>query len=317
VAPLLALSDHSTLQGLHEDGSVVWGAGDSGNRIRSTVPSAGVPTRAAMAENSPGTGTSGEQKKAPRARASWRTLGIVGAAGLLTFLLSAVLTTVVVGSDRPDPTELDPPSPEQAAPVAAPPGEPAPRASAPRAAQAPKPAEPPAKRAQTGNVLVQAPRGIAPAELRVSLLRFGEVARAADGRPVSNLAPAQLRAVHLEPGIYVARVNYRDLSLPELVADVTAGEPSPLAITTTALAEAEYAAGLRASEKGGTADIPYFRRAVRLNPGHLDAHLQLAAFELVNGSRRSVQGHLTAVRRIDPDNPDAARVERLLRGRKR
>lgn len=151
--------------------------------------------------------------------------------------------------------------------------------------------------------------------LRVSLLRAGDYAKSVDGEVVNALLPQVLARRGLPPGIYGAIFRYRGHPLPALVAEVRSGSRTTLAPPLRALAAIEYREGLEQAGTGPNPDVSYFRRVLRLQPNHVNAHLQLAAYELVRGSRYLAQWHLDAVRRADPGNADAARVQRLLRGR--
>jgi cytochrome c-type biogenesis protein CcmH/NrfG len=48
----------------------------------------------------------------------------------------------------------------------------------------------------------------------------------------------------------------------------------------------------------------------------VNAHLQLAAYEMAHGSRSAAERHLAAARRLEPHNPDAVALARLLRKQK-
>lgn len=170
---------------------------------------------------------------------------------------------------------------------------------------------------QPGALAVSLPPGVPHSVMRVSLHHQGEIAMSRDGKPVKGLEPARLATRELEPGVYVVRMTYRGSPVPDAVADIRPGVTTLLQLSAKEMANVEYQAGLVADAQGGDAGMPYFRRVLRFNPDHVDAHLQLAAYELLHGSAEQVKQHLAAARRMVPDSPEVADVERLLRQRLR
>jgi hypothetical protein len=166
---------------------------------------------------------------------------------------------------------------------------------------------------ETGRAAVIGPRSVSPDLLTVSLMRYGDTARATDGTPLARVPIRALEGKRLEPAPYVVQFEYRGQRVDGGVASIQPGEQIKLRVPTAALADIEYRSGLRHVRQGG--DIPYFRRAVRLDPAHVAAHLQLAAYELLRGSPRRARQHLAAVRRKEPGNPYAARISRMLQQR--
>lgn len=181
-----------------------------------------------------------------------------------------------------------------------------------RQEEAPLPAPKPSATISAGSLMLDLPRSVVAREFRTTLLRMGEIARSGNW-VVDRLPPDELASIPLEPGVYVARFRYLNQALPDSVVQVKL-EGTTVQPSRRDLAEAEYNAGI-ARDGRGNAGVAYFRRAVALNPSHVKAHLQLAAFELLSGSPRRVRQHLAAVRKVQPRNPDAKRVEALLRRR--
>jgi hypothetical protein len=167
--------------------------------------------------------------------------------------------------------------------------------------------------AEAGTMAVEFPAGAHPDEFRTTLLRFGEVARS-EGKALDRLTADELAVTPVEPGIYVARHRYLGRPLPDSVVRITPGTPAVIRPAARDLAEAEYRLGID-TDLQGKAGVEHFRRAVKLNPDHVQAHLQLAAYELLSGSPGAVKAHLAAVRRVEPNNPEAKRVARILRQR--
>ncbi|HTE20019.1 MAG TPA: hypothetical protein VK689_16770, partial [Armatimonadota bacterium] len=131
---------------------------------------------------------------------------------------------------------------------------------------------------QPGALAVNLPPGVPHSVLRVTLHHQGKIARSSDGRPMQDLEPARLGTRELDPGVYVVRMTYRGSSVPEAVADIRPGVTTLLQLSPKEMANIEYQAGLVADAKGGDAGMPYFRRALKFNPDHVDSHLQLAAY---------------------------------------
>jgi hypothetical protein len=173
-------------------------------------------------------------------------------------------------------------------------------------------ARPSAAPAAGGSIRLQTPAEAPQALMRVSVLRSGEYARGTGGGVLSQVPPERLAETELAPGWYVVILRYRGTPVSGIVAQVGPGRQAPVTVPREELAAIEYQAGLRASGEGGAADVPYFRRTLAMDPDHLNAHLQLAAYALLRGAPREVRTHLAAVRRVSPGNPHAARVERLL-----
>jgi hypothetical protein len=165
-----------------------------------------------------------------------------------------------------------------------------------------------------GHLSVRVPAGIEPALLSVTVLRDRRLAETLDAKLLDEVTTTQLAAQPLRAGAYQLRFLYRKKLLAETTAEVRAGENASVQPSERELAEIEYEAGLR--RQGSPEEKGYFERVLRLNPDHVNAHLQLAAYELVHGSRPAAERHLAAVRRLDPHNADAVALARLLRKQK-
>lgn len=166
-------------------------------------------------------------------------------------------------------------------------------------------------RTRPGMVAVRLPKGVQTSQLRVTLLQGNEVAHTTGRMAVKQIPAMQLVGRSLDPGAYVARFVYRGRALPELQAVVRPGGRTVIVVPRAHLAEAEYLGGLQAA-KDGKPDVPFFQRALKMNPKHLGAHLQLAAFQMAHGTRVGAERHLHVVRQEDPQNKDLERVERML-----
>lgn len=169
-------------------------------------------------------------------------------------------------------------------------------------------APPGARQQASGSLSVKIPAALQQQPLRIDLLQSGQ--------PVfENLPPAELAARSLKPGPYKARITYRGQTVLERDVQVQPGEAAALSLPLREIARIEYHEGVLADARRSGDGIPYFRRAARLDAKHIDARLQLAAYELLHGSAEAVRNHLRAIRALDPDNPDARIVERLLKQR--
>jgi hypothetical protein len=162
-----------------------------------------------------------------------------------------------------------------------------------------------------GFVHLQLPAEVPRELVRVSLLRGGEYARSTDGEALTQITPERLAQKALEPGHYVAVVRYRGTPLEGVVAAVEESRQTAVQPPLRELAAVEYQAGLAGAAAG--ADVARFRRTLALDPQHVNAHLQLAAYALLTGRTSETRRHLRRVRAVEPDNPHAARLERLLR----
>jgi hypothetical protein len=91
------------------------------------------------------------------------------------------------------------------------------------------------------------------------------------------------------------------------------GRTAALALSPRELAEIEYEAGVDSAAANRDSDVGYFQRVLQLDPDHVNAHLQLAAYGLIRGSAQDVETHLAAVRKVAPRNASASEIERLLR----
>lgn len=164
---------------------------------------------------------------------------------------------------------------------------------------------------ERGNVWVGVPGPVSPADLRLTLLRYGEPVPISEREKLDRVEADRVQGAPLPPGFYVVRFTYLGVALPDEVTQVSPGQRLVLRPREEEMAKIEY----RSAIDGATyqdADIPHFRRVLELDPHHAGAHLQLAAYELLRGSPASVRKHLAAARRLHPDNPEADRVERLL-----
>lgn len=189
-----------------------------------------------------------------------------------------------------------------------------PRVARPGAAGAP-PAQAIPAAPQLGSVAVAVPAPLQGQPLRITLLQSGKPAKSEAGTPLAGLSPAELAEEDVQPGLYAAQIFYRGRRVSQKAARIEPGAALQMTLPERDLARVEYQAGLAADRRRAGDGIAYFRRAARLDDRHVDARLQLAAYELVHGSAEAVRNHLRAIRQIDPDNRDAAAVERLLKQR--
>jgi hypothetical protein len=165
-----------------------------------------------------------------------------------------------------------------------------------------------------GHLSVQVPDGVDPALLSVTVLRDHRLAETLEARPLDEVAAAELTAQPLRAGVYQIRFTYRKKLLAEATTEVRAGQSAAVQPAARELAEVEYEAGLRC--QGSPEEKGCFEHVLRLDPNHVNAHLQLAAYEMVHGDRPAAGHHLAAVRRLDPHNADAVALTRLLRKEK-
>jgi hypothetical protein len=180
----------------------------------------------------------------------------------------------------------------------------------PRHQHAPLPSAP----ALPGLLSVRVPAGVEPTLLSATVLHDHRLAEALDSKLLDQVTATQLAAQPLRAGVYELRFLYRKKLLAEMTAEVRAGECTTLQPSARELADIEYEAGLRS--QGSPEEKGYFERVLLLDPNHVNAHLQLAAYELVHGSRPGAERHLAAVWRLDPHNADAVSLMRLLRKQK-
>jgi hypothetical protein len=162
-----------------------------------------------------------------------------------------------------------------------------------------------------GLLSVRIPAGIDPALLSATVMRNHQLAEGLDLRRLDQVMVSTLAAQPLRPGVYQLRFLYRKKLLAEMTAAVRASECVTIQPPDRELADIEYEAGLRS--QGSPEEKGYFHRVLLLDPDHVNAHLQLAAYELVHGSRSAAERHLAAIRRLDPHNADAVALARLLR----
>ena len=164
-------------------------------------------------------------------------------------------------------------------------------------------------------MVVRLPAGAEGRSARVTVLRLGEVAAAVDGRRLERVDAAELSGAALPPGAYVVRVWYRGRLVIERAVPVISGSRARMELPAAKLAAIEYDAGVaRARDRD---DLRYFRRAVRLDPRHTPAHLQLAAAALFHGNLTEAESRAGLVRTLDPGNPHANRIARLIRQMRR
>lgn len=162
-----------------------------------------------------------------------------------------------------------------------------------------------------GRARVDLPASVPQELTRVSLIRNGDYARTPDGVQLRDVRADYLEALPLTPGLYVAMFTYREAPVGGDVVQVDSGHTVQVRVPVKKMAEVEYAAALEAPAVGNT-DVARFQRTARLDPQHVNARLQLAAWALSQGDRRMARAELASVRRIDPRNPHLQRVARLL-----
>jgi hypothetical protein len=165
-----------------------------------------------------------------------------------------------------------------------------------------------------GLLSVRIPAGIDPALLSATVMRDHQLAEGLDSKRLDQVMASTLAAQPLRAGVYQLRFLYRKKLLAEMTAEVRASECVIIQPPDRELADIEYEAGLRS--QGSPEEKGYFRRVLLLDPNHVNAHLQLAAYEMVHGSPSAAERHLAAVRRLDPHNADAVALARLLRKQK-
>jgi hypothetical protein len=163
-----------------------------------------------------------------------------------------------------------------------------------------------------GSLSVATPEWLPAGYLRVSVLRSGRTAVAADGSSLADLPAEALGGKALPAGNYLVRFNYRDTAADETTVEVRSGVSAELPVDQPAMARIEYQLGVKADAAKAGDGITYFRRAVKLDNRQVAAHLQLAAYELLGGRPAAVREHLKAVRAVDAGNADAAAIEKLL-----
>lgn len=168
-----------------------------------------------------------------------------------------------------------------------------------------------------GTLSLEAPPGTAVDALRVTLLESGKPAVSADGKKMARLTADELHQQAVKPGLYLARIFYRGKPVVDLAVKATSGVEGVIPLPGRKLATAEYDAGIAADSRRAGDGIPYFKRTAQLDERHVDARLQLAAYELLKGSVENVRAHLATLKRLDPDNREAAAIARILRERQR
>ena len=175
----------------------------------------------------------------------------------------------------------------------------------------PEPVEPvPAPANESVGVLaVQLPKQVSPARLRITVFRGDTVALAssADGKPLNSMKPADLGKRQLNPGSYRLQFIYRDEKIPPVTVDVHAGEPTTVKPPLRELAQIEYEHG-----QATASDIQHYKRTVELDPNHVDARLDLAAYYIQKDQWDEVKTQLKALRRLAPDNPDVSRIQQFV-----
>lgn len=254
--------------------------------------SGAVPVSSATLEiGSPAAESSGPQaaKAHPRRAGSlFRTVTLIAGAALLTGLLGYLGAVFLIKPGQDDRVAAQ---------------------SAPRGTAA-------------GRLSVEVPSGLPANSLRVTVVRDNAPAKAANGELLKGLPPEKIGGVSLKPGSYIVRFLYRRTPLREVRAEIRRGQDTIIQPSRWQLADIEYSAGEAAARLGspdedGDSDVVHFRRALKFDPDHVNAHLQMAAYELLNGKRSDVERHLGNIRRLAPQHPDLAQLEALLKKRKR
>lgn len=159
---------------------------------------------------------------------------------------------------------------------------------------------------------VQYPVGVVTNELNVSLIQGAGFAAGLQGQPLRRLSLEAMAATSLKPGHYVGVFSYRGHACEGIPVHIRKGDTTLLEGPRKELAHIEYVAALEVSRKTPDADIQYFERVIALDPDHVNAHLQLAAYALARNSASAAREHLSVVERVDPHNPHIARIRRLL-----
>ncbi len=173
-----------------------------------------------------------------------------------------------------------------------------------------------------GRLSVEVPTGLPSNSLRVTVVRANQPVKTARGELLKGVPPEKIGGVTLEPGSYIVRFLYRQTPLREVRAEIRRGQDTIIQPSRWQLADIEYTAGEAAARLGGPdqhgdSDVVHFRRTLTLDPDHINAHLQMAAYELLNGKRSDVERHLGNIRRLAPQHPDLVQLEALLKKRKR
>ncbi len=174
----------------------------------------------------------------------------------------------------------------------------------------PAPAPAPAPTDESLGVLaVQLPKQVSPARMRITVFRGDTVALAmsADGKPLNSMKPVDLGKRQLNPGSYRLQFIYRDEKIPPVTVDVHAGEPTSVKPPLRELAQIEYEHGQATSS-----DIQHYKRTVELDPNHVDARLDLAAYYIQKDQWDEVKTQLKALRRLAPDNADVKRIQEIV-----
>ena len=171
----------------------------------------------------------------------------------------------------------------------------------------------------TGILSLEIPTALPAGSVSATLLKDGATVTH-DGAKLENVPPDRIGGRAFPAGRYVLRFHYRKARLADVTAEVKDGEETAVGPSRFQLADIEYEAGLRASREGRAVDndidVVHFRRAVGLDPEHVNAHLQLAVYELLNGSIAGVERQLEVVRRLEPKHPDLATIQSLIDKRK-
>lgn len=190
------------------------------------------------------------------------------------------------------------------------------RPAQPAPAPTPRPARPvpsidiPTPPEERGFLAVQVPEGALGSQLRVRVLQDGHAARTLNGEALEGISAGSLGGKSLPPGMYTVQFVYRGKALPEMHVEVVNGRRTRVRPPRGALAEAEYAAAEAADVNGdGTSG---YARTLRLDPQHVNAHLQLAAAAAERGDLSTAERHLAAAERLEPGNPSAAEVRQVL-----
>lgn len=180
------------------------------------------------------------------------------------------------------------------------------------AAADPAAARPAAAKGARGLLAVPVPDGADPGALRVSILASGGYATPEKDRVLRLIPIEELAETPLPTGRYMAVFSYRDQVLPGISVTVQASRTQSLKLPREALARIEYETAIARQSAGENDDIQHLKRVVALQPGHVEAHLQLAAHALASGSRQEAEHHLQVVDRKDPGNPHAAKIARVM-----
>lgn len=182
--------------------------------------------------------------------------------------------------------------------------------------------QPALKSATEGRLVVEVPSALPSGSLWVTVLQNGKTVKSPGGELLERKSPEKLGGVSLAPGSYTVRFVYRRTPLREVRAEIRKSEDSVVQPSRWQLADIEYSAGEAAAKTGGQGvygdtDVAHFQRTLKLDPDHVNAHLQMAVYELLRGTPMEVRQHLESVRRIAPRHAELPKIEALLEKRKR